>query len=130
MINLEQPVDHYLDVLVKRRNVGSHTGQSQENAIVFQRMMRCAHDAVAVTASIPHQYDGKPVKADVIANLLEGSRIDERCDAVDPGPQTFPCEARGHRDHILFGDPGVDEPLAQGVSQWLQCLVSKITGEK
>ena len=117
-------------VAVERRHVGAQVRQAEQGPVVLQGVVRRPHHAVAVAAAVADQHDRQAVQADVVADLLERPGVDERRDAVDPGPQPAagqpggrprPCSARPRR---------VDEPLAQRVAQRLQGLEAEVAGQE
>ena len=70
------------------------------------------------------------MQADVVADLLERPGVEERGDAVDPGPEAGPRQARAHRDHVLLGHARVDEPPPEGVAQRLEGLETEVAGQE
>ena len=126
----EQAVDLDAQVVVEGRHVGAEVRQAEQRAVVLQRMVGGPHHAVAVTAAVADQHHRQPVQADVVADLLERPGVDERRDAVDPRAQPGPRQPGGHRDHVLLGDAGVDEPLPQGIAQRLQGHEAEVAGQE
>ena len=70
------------------------------------------------------------MQADVVADLLEGPRIDKGRDAVDPGPPARVGQTGRDRHHVLLGNPGVDESLLRDVAQRLENHEAEISREK
>ena len=61
----------FADVRVKRRNKNAQVRQGEQDAVIFQRVMRAAHHAVAVASAVADQDDRQTVEANIVANLLE-----------------------------------------------------------
>ena len=93
-------------------------------------MMRRSLHTVAVATSVTHQLDRESMEGDVVADLLEGSRVAERGDAVGPGLDPLPGHRRRHAHHVLLRHAGVDEIFSQGRLQWLQGHEAKIAGHE
>ena len=118
------------EILGEGRHVDVHVLQRQENTVVLQRMMAAAHDAVTVAAAVADDLHVEIVEADVVADLLERPTEDEGCDRVGPALLAQAGHARSHRDHVLLGDPGVDETLAHARAQGFERHEAEIAGEE
>ena len=57
--------------------------------------------------------DRKTVVGDVDLDLLERAAGQERRRAADEGNEAAIGEARGHADHVLLGDPDIDEAVGK-----------------
>ena len=49
--------------------------------------------------------------ARLVVDLLVRARGEEGCEGVDHGQQSVACHAGRGRDHVLLGDPALDEPV-------------------
>ena len=124
------PGDRRADVLREGGNVGGQVRQTAERAVILDRVVGCAHDAVGVPAAVPHQEHRQRVQADVVANLFERTRVEKWRDAVDPGAQARARQAGRDRDHVLLGDAGVDEPGAGRLPYRLERHEPEVAREK
>ena len=61
-------------------------------------------------ARVVHRVDDLRALARLVVDLLVGARREEARKRVDDGQEPVPGHARGHRDHVLLGDPVLDEP--------------------
>ena len=71
------------------------------------RLPGTGRDQARVVERIDHL---RPL-AGLVVDLLVRTRSEERCERVRDGQQAVPREAGGGRDHVLLGDPALDEPL-------------------
>ena len=117
-------------VLGEGRHIGAHVLQREQDAVVLQRVMGGAHHAVPVTAAVADKLDVEVVQTDVVADLLERPAIDEGRDTIGPALLAHAGGARRDRDHVLFGDAGVDEAPAHGGLQGLKRHEAEIAGEE
>jgi hypothetical protein len=104
--------------------------QTEQGAVILQRVVGAPHHPEGVAAAIADQAHGQAVRADVVADLFEGPRVDERGDAVDPWGETRIGEARGDADHVLLGDAGVDEARPHRLAQRLKGLEAEIPSQE
>ena len=93
-------------------------------------MVRTAHHAVSVSATVADQDHGQMMQADIIANLLEGTGVEEGRDAVGPRPQAAARQAGRDRYHVLLRNAGIDEARAHGILQRLQGFEAQVPGEE
>jgi len=70
------------------------------------------------------------VQANIVANLLERTGIEERSDAIGPGPQSASRQAGCDGDHVLLRDTGIDETRAQAILQGFQGFEAQVAGEE
>ena len=113
----KKPIHQRGDIAVERRNEGAKVRQTEQGTIILKRVVSRAHDAIAVAASVADQHDGKPVQADVVADLLVGTGVDKWGNAVHPRTKPGSRQAGGHRDHVLLGNSRVDETGPENVAQ-------------
>src|SRR5271168_827694 len=99
-------------VTIEGRKINAHSLKGEKCSVIFDGMMGSSHNAISVPAPVPNQSYRQTVKANVIANLFKGARVQERRNAVDPRAKPFSRKSGRHRDHILLGDAGIHKPLA------------------
>ena len=88
------------------------------------------HDAIRIAAAIRQQLHRQAVKADIVADLLERASVAEWRDRVGPGLQSLVAESGCDGDHVLFGDPAIDEARSHRVPQRLQGHEPEIARQK
>ena len=88
--------------------------------------MRAAHHAVGVSAAVADQAHRQSVQADVVADLLERARVDERRDAVDPGLKPLRASPAATETMFCSATPGIDEPRPQRLAQRLEGLEAEV----
>ena len=118
------------DVFIEYGNERSDVRQAKQDAVVFYGVVRWSHHAVTISSTVSHELYRKIVKRDIVSNLLERPRVTERRNAIGPHLEPFACDRSGDRDHVLFGNPGIDEPIAHGALQWLERHETEIAGKK
>jgi hypothetical protein len=70
------------------------------------------------------------MEADIITNLLEGTGIEKRRDAIGPRPQSASRQAGPDGDHVLFRNTGIDETWPQGILQRLKGVEAQVAGQE
>src|SRR5262245_3194190 len=93
-------------------------------------MMSASHDPVTVTTSVANEDNRQIWQTDVVSDLFEGTRIHERRDTVNPGPEASLCEPRCNADHVLFGDPGIDKAGLHLIAKRLKGFEAQIAGQE
>ncbi len=93
-------------------------------------MMRTAHHAVSISATVADQDHRKMMETDIIANLLEGTGVEEGSNAVGPWPQSASRQAGRDRDHVLLRNAGIDEARAHSILQRFQGFEAKVPGQE
>ena len=78
MLKADEEIDDRRDVDGKSRDEGVHPLQAQQGPVVAQGVVRCAHHAVAVAATVADDLDGHVVHANIVPNLLVRPRVNER----------------------------------------------------
>ena len=120
-------------VLTSESNAGTNArmwGKRKQAAVVFQRMVRTAHHPVSISATVADQDHRQMMETDIIANLLEGTGVEEGRNAVGPWPQAAARQAGRDRDHVLLRNAGIDEARAHGILQRLQGFEAEVSGEE
>ncbi len=112
------------------RDVDREVGQPEQDTVVFDGVVGGAHDPVGISATVSDEKDRQVVHADVVADLLKGTRVDKGRDAVDPRFAARVGQPGRDRHHVLLGNSGVDEALLGGVAQRLEHHEAEIAGQK
>src|ERR1700730_13394848 len=96
--------DGLAHIRIKCRKVDAHALKGKQRAVVFDGVMRAAHNAISVSAAISDQDDRHAVQADVVPNLFESTRVEKRRNAVYPRAESLVRKTGCDGDHILLGD--------------------------
>ena len=86
------------------------SGKRAEQRDVADRLVRLPRAGRDQPGVVERVDDLRPL-ARLVVDLLVRARREERRERVDDGQQTVAREAGGGRDHVLLGDPALDEPI-------------------
>ena len=99
----------------QRRAVGGsddgQAGQRAHDRDVLGRVMRRAVEAEREPGVVADQAHGQPGKGDVGADLLAAQQRQEGRERRDVGQLAGRGDPGRRRDHVLLGDPELEEPL-------------------
>ena len=104
-------------------------GTARGDGDVLLRVMRCAERRIGDAAADTDDGHRQVLIAKIVADHLERAVEREGGDRVGEWPQAALRHARGHADHDLLGDAGIDEAIGKFAAEFRDAAGRRNVGD-